>query len=135
MIKRTVVGFLCVALALLLGAGGEWYLRGSARALTAALTPQTEDADGVIDAAETAVRTWEQRRLLMGVILKHSDADALAKQFSQLARYAADRDAERCASQLALCETEVRVLLEGERFSWENILHITGKKFLKKLYF
>ena len=135
MIKRTAVGFLCVALALLLGAGGEWYLRNSARALTAALTPQTEDAAGVIDAAETAARTWEQRRLLMGVILKHSDADALAKQFSQLAFFAAARDAERCASQLALCETEVRVLLEGERFSWENILHINGKKFLKKLYF
>ena len=135
MIKRTLVGFLCVLLALLLGAGGEWYLRSSARALTQVLTPQSEGATDVITAAENAVQTWEQRQLLMGVILKHSDADALAKQFSQLAFYAAARDAERCASQLALCETEVRVLLAGERFSWENVLHINGKKFLKKLYF
>ena len=135
MIWRTLAGVLCVLLALLLGVGGERYLRSSARALTQALTQQTEDAPGVLAAAEKAVQTWERRQLLMGVILKHSDADALARLFSQLAFFAAARDAQACVAQMRLCETEVRVLLEGERFSWENILHINGKKFLKKLYF
>ena len=136
MTKRTVVGILCILLAVLLGAGGEGYLRGTARGLlNAAEVPETASAEAVFAAAERTVSLWDGRQALLGVILKHSDADALDKLFLRL-RYALDaRDAGLCTEALLACRTEVAVLLEGERFSWENVLHINGKNFLKSFTF
>ena len=136
MIRRSVVGMICLLLALLIGAGGECYLRGSARGLIdAAAVPSDASAQEVFAAAESAVNVWNSRQLLLGVILKHSDADALGKLFAELSSHLEARSAAACAETLLRCRAEVLVLLEGERFSWENILHINGKKFLKMLYF
>lgn len=130
MIKRTVAGLLCLLFSLFLAAGGEIYFRVSADQLLSALDIAEEaDEETLFSAAAQAVSVWNSRQLLLGVLLKHSDADALGKLFSLLSYYAAARDGKNCAEAFLQCRTEVLVLLEGERFSWENILHINGKNF------
>ena len=136
MTKRALMGALCLLLALALGAGGEIYLRSSAAGLlSAARVQENASAEAVFAAAENTVKLWDSRQLLLGVILKHSDADALGKLFLELKQALSARSAARCAAVLEQCRTEVEVLLEGERFSWENILHINGKNFLKYFTF
>ena len=136
MTKRTLAGILCVLLALLAGMGGEWYLRSSAEGLlSAAALPEDAEAEALFSAARKTAELWNRRQLLLGVILKHSDADALGKLFLQLEYALRARDAEACAQALQHCRTETAILLEGERFCWENILHINGKKLLKSFTF
>ena len=136
MTKRVLAGALCILLALALGAGGEWYLRNSAEGLlSAARVRENAEEAAVFDAAEATVRFWGSRQMLLGVILKHSDADELGKLFLEMKQALAARSAARCAAALERCRTEAEVLLKGERFSWENILHINGKIFLKYFTF
>ena len=130
MIRRTVAGVLCLVLSLLLAAGGEIYFRQSADQLLSALDSANEaEEEALFSAAAKAAAVWNSREPLLGVLLKQSDADALGKLFSLLSFYAAARDYDRCAAAFLQCRTEVLVLLEGERFSWENILLKNGKNF------
>ncbi len=136
MTKRTLAGILCLLLALLIGIGGECYLRGSVEGLLAAADlPEGADGEALFSAARKAAALWNRRQLLLGVLLKHSDADALGKLFLQLEYALRAQDAEACAQALGQCRTEAAILLEGERFCWDNILHINGKKLLKSFTF
>ena len=123
MIKRTLAGFACVLLALALSFGGETYLRFSAEKLLSACTVAEDAPDAeVLSAANSAAGEWDARQRLLGVVVKHSDADALGKLFVLLRAHAGAGDVPACRETLLRCRAEVGTLLEGERFSWENVL-------------
>ena len=97
--------------------------------------PESAGEEALFAAAQNAVAEWDRREPLLSVLMKHSDADALSGLFLQLRFYLDARDAAGCREALLRCSAQVRVLIAGERFSWENILHRNGKIFIKKLYF
>ena len=136
MAKRTAAGVLCFLLAVLAAAGGEGCFRVCcARLLDAAtLSAQASDA-AALDAAAQAAEAWERCKKPMGILLKHSDADALGGLFRLLAEDAAHGDVPAVKTRLEAVRAQVAVLLEGERFSWENVLHFNVKINIKPLYF
>ena len=125
MLKRTVAGFVCILLAFGGGLAGETYLRHTAREMLLAVeTALAAENDGVCSLARDAADTWANSKKLLSAIVKHSDADALDKLYTQLSDCAAAGDAERTRALLLTCRAEVLTLLDGERTAWYNILQI-----------
>lgn len=125
MIKRTLLGLVCVGLAFALGLGGEGYLRYSARRMTAAADAAlAAPAEDLFRMAEAAAAPWVRSEKLLGAIIKHSDADALGKLYLQLLSYAADENAGKTRELLFKCRAEVEILLDGEKVAWYNVLKV-----------
>ena len=136
MAKRTAAGVLCFLLAVLAAVGGEAYFRVCCARLlrVSELSAQASDLTAIETAAQT-VNAWERCKKPMGILLKHSDADALGGLFRLLAEDAAHGDVPAVKTRLEAVRAQVAVLLEGERFSWENVLHFNVKFNIKPLYF
>ena len=135
MIRRGLIGALCIALALGVAVWGEVYLQSSAQSLLSALeVPPDAPAEALFAAAEDAVSVWQKIAPVVGALVKHMDADGLAVQFAALSRWAAAKDETFTAYYLRLCCAGARQLADAARLKWENVLYI-NKIFVKSIYF
>ncbi len=125
MAKRTAAGAVCILLAVLAGITGERYFRlCCVRLLRAAEVPAAASDESVLRAAEEAASLWKRSKNPLGVLLKHSDADALNGMFLLLEEDALRGDAAAARERLRRCRASLGALLEGERFSWQNVLFV-----------
>ncbi len=130
MTKRAIVGALCILAALTLGVWGEVYLRGaSEKLLAAAALPPHPTEEQLFSAAGNAVALWQNEAPLLGALVKHSDADALAGIFFRLRQWRDAGDAVNTEKCLRECCAALRALLAGERLMLENVLLINAKFF------
>ena len=123
MIRRTVLGAVCIALVLLIGVWGEIYLHTVERDLLAALQPpEAADGGAVLSAAANAVSVWRRHEKRVSAIVNHADAEVLETRFAVLRRNVENRDAAAAYRSMQACASLVRILLAGEQLAWENIL-------------
>ena len=70
---------------------------------------------------EKAQRLWNERRDMLGVILKHSDADEIEKYFYQIARYLSTGETKELFEAVEDCRAAIEVMLRGEDPAARNI--------------
>lgn len=120
---RVVVGILCILLSFFLSLAGFFYTRENCRELEAgcisalaAESPQTLLAE-----SSSLLRLWDSRRDLFGALLKHSDADELARGFLLLENAVKAGDSDAADRILREMQALIRVIFYGERPDFENI--------------
>ena len=120
---RVIAGILCVFLSFAVSLAGFLYVRASCdeleRACASALAADTDEK--TFAACESLLKKWETRRELFGALLKHTDADELARAFLLLETALENRDAGAARVILANTEALIRVIFFGERPDFENI--------------
>lgn len=70
---------------------------------------------------DKAERLWNDRRDMLGVLLKHSDADEIEKYFYQIAKYKTTGDTDALFEAVEECRTSIEVMLRGEDPAARNI--------------
>lgn len=122
MTKRIVIGTVCVVMSAILSIAGWLYIKSAAAALiSSAETALESEEDAFFQQAKRAVEEWEKRGKIVGVIVKHEDADSVDKLYLSLKDSINKEDPEKTADCLQQCITEIKVILTGEKPGWENV--------------
>lgn len=120
---RVVVGIFCILLSFLLSLAGFLYIRENCRKLEAgcAFALTSESPQALLEESKALLRLWEARRDLFGALLKHSDADELARGFLLLENAVKAGDSDAADQILREMQALIRVVFYGERPDFENI--------------
>ena len=70
---------------------------------------------------EQAEQLWRDKREMLGVVLKHSDADELEKYFCRIAACREAGETEQLFETVSECRAAVEVILRGEEPAARNI--------------
>ena len=70
---------------------------------------------------DQAEQLWNDKRDLLGVLLKHSDTDEIEKYFYQIARLRELGEKEDLFEAVEDCRTSIEVMLRGEDPAARNI--------------
>ncbi|MCH5198126.1 MAG: DUF4363 family protein [Oscillospiraceae bacterium] len=122
MTKRIVLGSVCVIISVLLSISGWLYMKSAGNSLISSAEAALQSGeDTFLEKAGRAVEEWEKREKIVGVIVKHEDADNVDKLYLGLKYSIYEKDFELTADYLRQCITEIKVILTGEKPGWENV--------------
>ena len=124
MTKRVTAAVALIAAALALSCGSLRYVEKVGQALTGYLEQAQErrekggDYGGPLEQAE---QLWREKREMLGVLLKHSDADEMEQLFYKIAKYRETGDTERLFETVEDCRAAIEVILRGEEPAARNV--------------
>lgn len=122
MAKRIVSGTVCVVISVLLSIAGWLYIKSVGdKLISSAEEALSSGEDTFFEQAQKAVDEWEKRDKIVGIIIKHEDADSVDKLYLGLKDSISEKDPEMTSDYLRECILEVKVLLMGEKPGWENV--------------
>ena len=124
MTKRVIAAAVLIALALAVSCGSLRYVDKTGKALTGYLEQAQEKHEKGGDykkPLEQAQTLWKEKREMLGVLLKHSDADEMEQYFCKIEKYMAAGDTEKLFETVEDCRAAVEVILRGEAPAARNV--------------
>ena len=124
MTKRVIAAAVLIALALAVSCGSLRYVNKVGRALTGYLEQAQEKREAGGDykkPLEQAQALWREKREMLGVLLKHSDADEMEQYFYKIEKYMGTGDTEKLFETVEDCRAAIEVVLRGEAPAARNV--------------
>ena len=124
MTKRVIAAVTLIALALAVSCGSLRYVNKAGKALTGYLEQAQEKHEEGGDykkPLEQAQTLWKEKREMLGVLLKHSDADEMEQYFYKIGKYLETGDTEKLFETVEDCRAAVEVILRGEEPAARNV--------------
>ena len=124
MTKRVIAAVALIAAALAVSCGSLRYVDKVGNTLVGYLTTAQERHEQGGDykkPLEQAEMLWQEKREMLGVLLKHSDADEMEQFFYKIEKYMETGDTEKLFETVEDCRAAVEVILRGEAPAARNV--------------
>lgn len=122
--KRVITAVLLVLISLLSGIGAYFYVKDVSEEiifLSERLTQENSAGEDITKTYSALKLTWNRHSRVFSVVLKHSDADEISRCFIELEKAVEYNDTGKIHDILIHLTAFVRVVLQGEAPTVENI--------------
>lgn len=125
--KRSIFGAGMLALLLILGVAAQWGIARQQDPVAQTLDKAAEAAlDGDWERVDTLIgqahKTWQQGYDLSAALADHEPLEKIDAQFASLKVWQKERSAPMTAAGCAELASQIRALVEEQRFSWKTLL-------------